>query len=182
MNGTQTQPAKSGKPRSNKPAAPKVGQQLPVDNNDTKGTEAAMDPSTAHQGPVFCACGCGEEVKGKKSRFVPGHDARHFGRVKNFAEGKLTEAQAGPQAVSDAREGKFGHGSFAPRWNVLKGDVPPISATPAKERSKAQQLQAKVDSLRNQLAKAEKELAEAKEVDGDREEIVEAMKAEGTTN
>lgn len=26
-----------------------------------------------------CLCGCGGTPRGKKSRYLPGHDARHFG-------------------------------------------------------------------------------------------------------
>lgn len=33
-----------------------------------------------------CLCGCGESVRGKKSRFRPGHDARLYGELKRNLE------------------------------------------------------------------------------------------------
>jgi hypothetical protein len=36
--------------------------------------------------PRPCLCGCGESVRGKKSRFRPGHDARLHGELKRNLE------------------------------------------------------------------------------------------------
>lgn len=35
--------------------------------------------------PSYCNCGCGQEVSGKKSVYVPGHDARHVSLTVHYA-------------------------------------------------------------------------------------------------
>jgi hypothetical protein len=32
-----------------------------------------------------CVCGCGDKPKGRKSRFIPGHDARYHSAQKKAA-------------------------------------------------------------------------------------------------
>jgi hypothetical protein len=38
------------------------------------------------QSGAYCLCGCREPVRGKKSRFRPGHDARLYGELKRNLE------------------------------------------------------------------------------------------------
>jgi len=38
------------------------------------------------QSGAYCLCGCEEPVRGKKSRFRPGHDARLYGELKRNLE------------------------------------------------------------------------------------------------
>lgn len=42
--------------------------------------EKVEDGKAANRTP--CECGCGGTPKGRKSRFLPGHDAKHYGRIK----------------------------------------------------------------------------------------------------
>lgn len=43
------------------------------------------------EGPRLCWCGCGQPVKGKKARFVPGHDARLYAMIRKIEEGTVDE-------------------------------------------------------------------------------------------
>jgi hypothetical protein len=43
-------------------------------------------PQESMQTGAYCLCGCGEPVRGKKSRFRPGHDARLHGELKRNLE------------------------------------------------------------------------------------------------
>lgn len=44
------------------------------------------------EGPRLCWCGCGQPVKGKKARFVPGHDARLYTLIRKIEEGEINES------------------------------------------------------------------------------------------
>jgi hypothetical protein len=48
-----------------------------------KGRERSQEGTGA---PRMCLCGCGEPVRGKKSRFRPGHDARIHSELKRNLE------------------------------------------------------------------------------------------------
>jgi hypothetical protein len=48
-----------------------------------KGRERSQESTGA---PRTCLCGCGESVRGKKSKFRPGHDARLCGELKRNLE------------------------------------------------------------------------------------------------
>lgn len=43
------------------------------------------------EGPRLCWCGCGQPVKGKKARFVPGHDARLYALIRKIEKGEVGE-------------------------------------------------------------------------------------------
>ena len=43
------------------------------------------------EGPRLCWCGCGQPVKGKKARFVPGHDARLYALIRKIEKGEVDE-------------------------------------------------------------------------------------------
>lgn len=51
-------------------------------------TESAREerPQAGTQSGAYCLCGCEEPVRGKKSRFRPGHDARLYGELKRNLE------------------------------------------------------------------------------------------------
>ncbi len=48
----------------------------------TKQTTAEPTPEPTR---APCLCGCGESPRGKRSRFVPGHDARYHAAQKKAA-------------------------------------------------------------------------------------------------
>ena len=50
---------------------------------ETPGRSSEERPQS---GAVTCLCGCRESVRGKKSRFRPGHDARLYGELKRNLE------------------------------------------------------------------------------------------------
>jgi hypothetical protein len=43
-------------------------------------------PQEGTQSGAYCLCGCEEPVRGRKSRFRPGHDARLYGKLKRNLE------------------------------------------------------------------------------------------------
>jgi hypothetical protein len=78
--------------------------------NETQGTQGT------EPGRPACLCGCGGTPKGKKSRFVPGHDARYHSAEKKAA------AEAAPAASVRVNAGdrprrpsrrRAGHGDTA---------------------------------------------------------------------
>jgi hypothetical protein len=53
----------------------------------TEGPRKGRERPQADTGALrTCLCGCGESVRGKKSRFRPGHDARLHGELKRNLE------------------------------------------------------------------------------------------------
>jgi hypothetical protein len=51
------------------------------------GSRAATErPPEGRERPRTCLCGCREPVRGNKSRFRPGHDARLYGELKRNLE------------------------------------------------------------------------------------------------
>jgi hypothetical protein len=70
------------------------------------------DPQGEERPP--CLCGCGGTPKGKKSRFIPGHDARYHAAQKKAAAEASPEppapanTQARPPAPSRRRKAKDG--------------------------------------------------------------------------
>jgi hypothetical protein len=48
--------------------------------------EGRERPQEGVGAPRPCLCGCGESVRGKKSRFRPGHDMRLYGELKRNLE------------------------------------------------------------------------------------------------
>ena len=51
----------------------------------TKTTANTQPEPTPEPTRVPCLCGCGDTPKGKKSRFVAGHDARYHSAQKKAA-------------------------------------------------------------------------------------------------
>jgi hypothetical protein len=70
--------------------------------NPTKVGRSALQDDELDLRPVVeerppCACGCGGSPAGKKSRYLPGHDARHLSAQKRAA---VEAAPAAPVAVN----------------------------------------------------------------------------------
>lgn len=75
--------------------------------------------------PAPCSCGCGETVRGKSSKFIPGHDARFYGLIKRIIEGRLHRDEANAQVKAAILAGVVGHGVFRPRTICYRaGEIP----------------------------------------------------------
>ena len=64
-----------------------------------------------------CVCGCGGTPKGKKARFLPGHDARYHARIKAEALAVFDAAKAAEDPAVANRP------SRAPKSRAVKGDA-----------------------------------------------------------
>jgi hypothetical protein len=70
-----------------------------VVNADGTPTDATLDflamvsAETVAAEPRFCECGCGGSPKGKKARYLPGHDARHHSALKAAAKAAAEAAE-----------------------------------------------------------------------------------------
>lgn len=97
----QNDPSINGEYEDNPAADPEV-----TARNKARLAKAASEPgavTVVERAP--CLCGCGGFPKGRKSRFVPGHDARYHGalkraaravaddRIKAAIEGSTTQAE-----------------------------------------------------------------------------------------
>ena len=74
-------------------------------------TVPTVEPETEPTRPP-CLCGCGGTPKGKKARFLPGHDARYHSDQKKAAAETAVETPIEPER----RE-------RAPRGRKVKGDT-----------------------------------------------------------
>jgi hypothetical protein len=85
----------------------------------TKSEEATKEPTKQAERPE-CRCGCGQRPRGKRSHFLPGHDARLRGvllRAKlaqdeDATEFEITESKREIAAVPDIK--------WAEKWHQSK--------------------------------------------------------------
>jgi hypothetical protein len=47
---------------------------------------------------ALCLCGCGDAPRGKTSRYLPGHDARHYGQLARLARAAAGQPEKAPRA------------------------------------------------------------------------------------
>lgn len=63
-----------------------------IDTNTTNSAIlAAMVSATAQNALGLCGCGCGNAPAGKKSRFMPGHDAKFYASLNPTLSPKVTK-------------------------------------------------------------------------------------------
>ena len=78
----------------------------------TKTTKPAASAPAAR----VCMCGCGAAPRGRRSRFLPGHDARLRGILVRAADAALDDATQPERDAAAAEMAALPDAKWAARW------------------------------------------------------------------
>ncbi len=127
----------------------------PAQEDSTEASGTVQEPQATGEAPTtsvierYCECGCGTPLKGKTSRFAPGHDARHHGRL--LAEYDAGNLDAGAELV---QRGWRTQADLEVRKDKAAAKQAGSNGT------KKERLVARIERTKAELARLEQQLAE----------------------